>query len=200
MHNVGGRGGCGQEKHQWGRCQFHANCLLCLLTQVRITYVSGPSSLCIGPQNLKMQNHRMDGQGTDVFPSRRWEGKGHAHWTTVVWPPSNAKGIKKGSWPTLPQPQNSAGTELEMDIVTAFPVYFRPNELTFAQRKQGVNPISELSKDWCWIHYRQISSLNTVHRIGFCGIPILSKCWFRKWFKIKPEFVVQWWINGNELT
>jgi hypothetical protein len=38
------------------------------------------------------------------------------------------------------------GTGLEVEAITVLPVCFRPNELEFEQRKQRVNPISELSK------------------------------------------------------
>lgn len=68
------------------------------------------SSLCIVPQNFKIQNHRMDGQGTDVFHMRgegscRLDNFGLATQQGIRKGRSYAQGIRKGSWPTLPQSQ-----------------------------------------------------------------------------------------------
>ena len=102
---------------------------------------------------------------------------------------------RHGKWllsPPLPRPRNIPGSELEVEIITRLALYFRPNELTFTHRKRGVNPISELSEDSHSSHYCRISFFNIVHWIGFCGIPIPSRCCFRKWFQMRLEFVVQW--------
>lgn len=147
-------------------------------------------ALCALPHKKLEDAEPQNGMARHRFLHR--EGKGNPSWAALVCPSSNAKGIETDSWDTHSQPWNSPGTELEVAIITVLPVYFRPNELTFTQRKQGVNPISELSEDWCWIHYRRISFFNTVYWISFCRIPIPSKYWCRKWFKIKPECVVQW--------
>lgn len=158
--------------------------------------------ICIAPQKAqRCWTIRMDcilPKGSHRFLPIRDKGP----------PPLNSWGVavqhcqrnEKGSWATLPQPRDVMGTELEVETIVVVLIYFRPSELTFTQRKQRVNPISELSKDQCWIHYRQISFFNTVHWIAFCGIPIPSKCWFRIWLKIEPEFIVQWQISGNKLT
>lgn len=87
-------------------------------------------------------------QGTDFFI---WGRRGHICRTALVWQSNNAKAMTRGSWAALSQPQNIPETEQQVETITVLPIYFRPNELTFTQRKQEANPISELSKDWCWI-------------------------------------------------
>jgi hypothetical protein len=54
--------------------------------------------------------------------------------------------LKKKLVKTVPGDRDSPGTGLEVEAITVLPVCFRPNELEFEQRKQRVNPISELSK------------------------------------------------------
>lgn len=48
-------------------------------------------------------------------------------------------------------------------------VSFRPSELTIEQRKQKANPILELSKGSCWIHYHQMSFLIQFIELAFVG-------------------------------
>lgn len=48
-------------------------------------------------------------------------------------------------------------------------VSFRPSELTIEQRKQKANPILELSKGSCWIHYHQMFFLIQFIELAFVG-------------------------------